>query len=183
MNTACDPRFELKLPALPPAMRDAAVADLYKQGFVAERTEKFDTAASCFEEVHRREPNNPYVLLDLARVYFQMIEIERAKSVLLEAIQQAGNFPDVWYQIGLAYQDARLDPEAERCFQLARNHAKGDLAMTAALIGFYESRGMLKQAQAVLERVRRKRPNSGLIPHSKALCCSAPATVPRRLRH
>ena len=129
MTTTSNPLFQFELPPLPEAQRHAPVDELYKQGFATEGTGKFDLAASYFDEVHKRQPNNPYVLLDLARVYFQLFEIERAKSVLREATQRAGRDADFWYQIALVYQEAHLDQEAEHCFLLARSHGAGNITL------------------------------------------------------
>jgi len=163
MNTASDPRFELELPSLPRAKRKASVAELYQHGFAAEGVGRLNLAASYFEEVRRRQPNNPYVLLDLARVYFQLIEIDRAKSVLHEAAQRSGQDSEFWHEMALVYQEARLDSDATRCFLQACSHDAHNVALSAALIAFYESRGDLKQAQAALKCAPRSGAKNGLI--------------------
>lgn len=141
---------------VPEAYSRSSVDELYREGFVAEWAGQTGLAAAFFGEVRRRQPENPYVLPDLARVYFQLLEFERGKPLLEEASRHAGRDPEFWTQIGVVWQDARFEAEAERAFLLARHHGGGNPGFSVTLAAYYESRGRLDQAKAALERVRRK---------------------------
>ena len=163
MTNRAEKPLEFELPHLPEGHRHVSVDEVYKQGFVAEGAEQAGLAAACFEEVRRRQPGNPYVLLDLARAYFQLMDFERGNSLLQKAAKRAGRDPEFWYQIGLIYQLFQLDAEAERCFLLARSHGAGNPMFPAVLVAYYESRGMLDKARKALDRELLKGRRDGLI--------------------
>ena len=152
-----------ELPALSSEEREASVADLHKRGFMAEGAEQFGLAASYFNAVHQRQPDNPYVLLDLARIFFKLFEFSSAKAYLHQAERSAGRDPDFWYQIGLVWQEFHCEAEAERAFLLARSHGGGNAVFSGTLIAYYEGRGALDKAAASLDRARRKGQGGGLL--------------------
>lgn len=163
MDRLSNPCLSYELPTLPESGIHTSVDDLYKQGFIAEGAEQAGLAAAYFTAVHQQQPDNPYILLDLARTCFKLFEFEHGKSRLLAAAKSAGRDPEFWYQIGLIWQEFHFEDEAERCLLLARNHGSGNPVFSATLIAYYESRGMLAKATAAMERARRKGQRGALL--------------------
>ncbi|HVW86002.1 MAG TPA: tetratricopeptide repeat protein, partial [Bryobacteraceae bacterium] len=63
-------------------------------------------AVPAFEEALRREPASPVALLNLADALAQSGQQPRATEVLNRAVKIAPNDPLLWYQLGLATNDA-----------------------------------------------------------------------------
>ncbi len=178
MTTLPVTRLEFDWPSLPEVHRQAPVAELYKQGFIAEGAEQVGLAGAYFGEVLRRQPDNPYVLLDMGRVSFELFEFDRGKYHLHDAERSAGRDPEFWYQIGLIWQLYHFEEEAERCFLLARSHGAGNPVFTGTLAAFYEGRGRLEEARSVLERARRKGMEGGILTTLEGMVLLRAADLP-----
>jgi len=149
-------RPTLILPDLPEDHRQLPVEEWYRLGFEAEATDQLELAAAYFTAILHRQPRNPYAMMDLARIYFQIMEGDEALALMRKATRWAGEDPEFWYELALIYQGARADEEAERCYLLARKHAAGNPTFPAALISFYEARGRIPEARKALEHASKK---------------------------
>jgi tetratricopeptide (TPR) repeat protein len=148
---------------LPEAHRHLSADDLLSEGFIAKRKELWKLATAYFQTVVRRQPDNPYALLELGGLYFKLFEFDRGNRALRAATLLGDGDPEILTLAGQAYAEARLDREAERCLSLARSHSGGNQAATARLLAFYETLGMVAPAEALLERLGRKGVRSPLI--------------------
>jgi tetratricopeptide (TPR) repeat protein len=149
-------RPALVLPDLPEDQRQLPVEEWYRLGFEAEQTDQLEYAATYFAAILHRQPRNPYAMMDLARIYFQLFERDEALALMHKASRWAGEDPEFWYELALIYQDARADDQAERCYLLARKHAAGNPTFPAALISFYDARGRIPEARQALAHASKK---------------------------
>ncbi len=88
---------------------------------------KYDNAAYLFEEVTKKDKNNPASYFELAKVYDILDESEKALKNIKTAIRLDGE--NTWYQIFLAqlHEKNNLDIEAARVYeQLAQKDPEND---------------------------------------------------------
>jgi len=147
----------VKLPPVPIELKNAPDVEVLKQAYVAMHLYNFELAAACFDEVYQRDRDNPYALVELACACFKMFELSPATETLRQALSRAGRDAAPWMIAGDVYQDARQDEDGEYCSLQARRKAGNDLGVTARLISFYEARGQLEKAEAVLVRADQQR--------------------------
>jgi tetratricopeptide (TPR) repeat protein len=159
----------ITLPALPDALKNAPDVDLLREGFVAVRHALFDQAAACFRAVYERDPSNYYALIELAKAYYQMVELEQANELLQQVVSKSAKNADLLIRAGDAYEGARQDQQAEECFLKAQRAAPLDPGVWARLVWFYEMKGMLPKAKAALARAKEKNVGGPLLSMARAM--------------
>lgn len=135
------------------APRQLSTSEVLTQAFVAASTNQPRLAAELFAEVSARDPQDPFVLLELAKASRRIQQIDRMRQALDRAKRLARRDPVVGIAYAKTCEHMRDLEEAKAMYtQLAKNR-QCRIAAQAGLAGIYERLNQVDKAQAVLDEV------------------------------
>ena len=92
---------------------------LHQRGMVASLAGNEERAVALYQEAARLAPDSPRPLISLAYHWSAMGELERARDVLVQALQRAPRFADLHHQMGLLERARGSHQEALNEFRVA----------------------------------------------------------------
>ena len=143
--------------APPPA--GSALAALYEEAVALRRAGRLDAALATLERALAREPEQPFVLAELAQVQRLRDEPGRAAQALRRALRAAPRSAELAFNLGHTLRDLGEEEEALRAFERAAQ-LKPELAQALGDVGLSHHRlGRLEAAIEHYERALERAPD------------------------
>ncbi len=95
---------------------DATINNYYGY-LLAEKGERLEFAEQLLEKALGVEPENGYFLDSLAWIRFKQGDFESAVTLLVEALERAGEDPVIWEHLGRAYEELGRSGEALEAYE------------------------------------------------------------------
>lgn len=118
-----------------------------------------DWAVDSYEKALGLEPNNPYVLTELGRVYIAKKEVESAREKFREAIGAKSDYAPARFQTALTYVEEDKISEAITEMESAKQVSPTDVGVAFQLGLLYYNDDQLTKAGVEFERAVRQNEN------------------------
>jgi len=136
-----------------PSLSDWSDSQLLTQAFLAANTNQPQLAVELFREASARDPRDPFVLLELAKCYRRLHQLDRMKGALTRVKKFAKKDPIVSLTYAKACEAMRDMDEAMTVYQELAKVRGARVAAQAGQVALLERLNRLEQAEDVIHRM------------------------------
>ena len=135
------------------SLNDWSDSQLLTQAFLAANTNQPQLAVELFREASSRDPRDPFVLLELAKCYRRLHQLDRMKNALSRVKKYAKKDPIVSLTYAKACEAMRDMDEAMAVYQELAKVRGARVAAQAGQVALLERLNRLEQAEDVIHRM------------------------------
>ncbi len=133
--------------------RPLSSSELLTQAFVAANTNQPRLAVELFSEASSRDPQDPFILLELAKCSRRIQQVDRMRSALDRAKRLAKRDPVVSLAYAKACEQMRDLDEARATYERLLKQRRCRVAAQVGLASIYERLNQLDKSQAVMSEI------------------------------